>query len=222
MQAAKSRRKADEAVVTNIRTGLSIKALKQAFINNLFYLQGRFPVVATRNDNYMALAYTVRDRLLERWTQTSLNYLVKRVRTVCYLSAEFLLGPHLGNNLVNLGVYEKVRQAMHELGHDLEGLLAQEEEPGLGNGGLGRLAACFVDSMATLGLPGYGYGIRYEFGIFEQAIRELARRGHKITTTDKNIANPVMLYRDPDTGMIYAAGDPRANRHADALEEISP
>ena len=79
MKAAKSGRKVDEAVITNIRTGLSIKALKQAFINNLFYLQGRFPVVATRNDNYMALAYTVRDRMLERWTQTSLNYMVKRV-----------------------------------------------------------------------------------------------------------------------------------------------
>lgn len=204
MQAAKSRRKADEAVVTNIRTGLSIKALKQAFINNLFYLQGRFPVVATRNDNYMALAYTVRDRLLERWTQTSLNYLVKRVRTVCYLSAEFLLGPHLGNNLVNLGVYEKVRQAMHELGHDLEGLLAQEEEPGLGNGGLGRLAACYLDSLATLQIPAIGYGIRYEFGIFDQEIRD----GWQVEVTDKwlRLGNPWEIARPEITFSVNLGG----------------
>src|SRR6185436_10439348 len=91
-------------------------------------------------------------------------------RTVAYLSAEFLMGPHLGNNLVNLGMYDEVRAAITEFGMNFEELLAHEDEPGLGNGGLGRLAACFLDSLATLELPAIGYGIRYEFGIFSQEI----------------------------------------------------
>jgi starch phosphorylase len=192
METRKSSRKASEPS-PNIRTGLSTEAFKQAIINNLFYLQGRFPVVATTNDQYMALAYTVRDRLLERWIQTSLTYLVKRVRTVCYLSAEFLLGPHLGNNLINLGVYDEVQQATHELGWDLDTLLRQEEEPGLGNGGLGRLAACYLDSLATLQIPAIGYGIRYEFGIFDQEIKD----GWQMEITDKwlRLGNPWEIAR---------------------------
>ncbi len=192
MKAKKVPRKAGETT-TNIRTGLSVRAFKQAIVNNLFYLQGRFPVVATTNDHYMALAYTVRDRLLERWIQTSLTYLVKRVRTVCYLSAEFLLGPHLGNNLINLGVYDEVEQATHELGLDLNELLQQEEEPGLGNGGLGRLAACYLDSLATLQIPAIGYGIRYEFGIFDQEIKD----GWQVEVTDKwlRLGNPWEIAR---------------------------
>ena len=123
------------------RTGLSVEAIKRAFADNLFYVQARFPDVATRNDNYMALAYTVRDRLLQRWVNTARCYYEQGSRTVCYLSAEFLLGPHLGNNLINLGIYDQARRAVGELGLDFETLLDQEEEPGLGNGGLGRLAA---------------------------------------------------------------------------------
>jgi glycogen phosphorylase len=145
-------------------------AIKHDFLENLFYTQGKFPALATQMDYYHALAYTVRDHLLQRWISTAAAYTRKGSRTVSYLSAEFLMGPHLGNNLINLGMYEEVRAAMGELGLDFEQLVRLEQEPGLGNGGLGRLAACFIDSLATLEIPSVGYGIRYEFGIFHQEI----------------------------------------------------
>src|SRR5438876_4930358 len=165
----------------DVRSGLSPATIARPFRDNLAYLQARFPAVATRNDNYMALAYSVRDRLLHRWINTARTYFERGSRTICYLSAEFLMGPQLGNNLVNLGIYDQVRAAIQDSGIELEALLEQEEEPGLGNGGLGRLAACFLDSMATLGIPCIGYGIRYEFGIFDQAIRD----GWQVELADK-------------------------------------
>jgi starch phosphorylase len=171
--------------VEDDRTGLEIPTLKRAFLDNLFYLQGRIPELATKNDYYMALAYTIRDRLLYRWLNTNKMYLEKNAKSVSYLSAEFLMGPHLGNNLINLGLYDKIKEAMGELGLDLNDLLDQEEEPGLGNGGLGRLAACFLDSLATLDIPATGYGIRYEFGIFDQKIKN----GWQVEVTDKWLKN---------------------------------
>jgi glycogen phosphorylase len=164
-----------------IRTGLHPDTLVRAFCDNLYYLQARFPAVATTNDRYMALAFTIRDRLLHRWVKTAETYYRNCSRSVCYLSAEFLMGPQLGNNLVNLGAFEATREAMTRMGFDLEVLLEQEEEPGLGNGGLGRLAACYLDSLATLQIPAIGYGIRYEFGIFDQIIRD----GWQVEITDK-------------------------------------
>ncbi len=152
------------------RVGLDKESLKRAFLDNLYYVQGKFPALATRHDYYMALAWTVRDRLLQRWIDTAETYTRAGSRTVAYFSAEFLLGPHLGNNLLNLGIEAPVREAMRDLGLNLDELAGQEEEPGLGNGGLGRLAACFLDSLATLEIPALGYGIRYEFGIFAQDI----------------------------------------------------
>ena len=152
------------------RTGMSKESLKQAYVDNLFYIQGRFREVAAPNDLYMAAAYTVRDRLLERWIRSAQTFKERNSRTVCYLSAEFLLGPHLANNMINLGITDVARQAGKELDLDFTQILETEEEPGLGNGGLGRLAACFMDSLATLQLPAIGYGIRYEFGIFDQVI----------------------------------------------------
>ena len=163
------------------RTGLSKRALKRAFLDNLYYVQGKFAALATKHDYYMALAYTVRDRLLQRWISTATAYTHNGSRTVAYLSAEFLLGPHLGNNLINLGIEEEVRDAIRELGLSFEELLGQEEEPGLGNGGLGRLAACYLDSMAALRIPSIGYGIRYEFGIFSQRLVD----GWQVEQTDK-------------------------------------
>jgi starch phosphorylase len=160
----------DEADAPDYRTALSREALKQAFLDNLLYVQGKFPALATSHDYYMALAFTVRDRIMQRWISTAAAYTRQGSRTVCYLSAEFLMGPQLGNNLVNLGIYDDVAAAVGELGMDLDQLLAEEAEPGLGNGGLGRLAACFLDSLATLQIPAMGYGIRYEFGIFDQEI----------------------------------------------------
>jgi glycogen phosphorylase len=163
------------------RTGINVETLKRAFLDNLFYIQAKFPRIATKNDYYMALAYTVRDRLLNRWLHTTQTYLEKAPRMVAYLSAEFLMGPHLGNNLINLGLYNVVKQAMEELGLNLTDLLEQEEEPGLGNGGLGRLAACYIDSLATLEIPAIGYGIRYQFGIFDQEIKD----GWQVEITDQ-------------------------------------
>src|SRR5262245_62975224 len=156
-------------------------AWTRAFQENLFYVLGRFPATATINDKYLALSYSVRDRLLDRWVKTSETYYRKKVRTACYLSAEYLLGPHLGNNLLNLEAFDTAKQAMEELGLDFGKLLEQEEEPGLGNGGLGRLAACYLDSLATLEIPSIGYGIRYEFGIFDQLIRD----GWQVGMADK-------------------------------------
>jgi starch phosphorylase len=167
------------------RVGLSKDALKRAYVDNLFYLQGRFPEVATAQDLYMAAAYTVRDRLLERWIRSARTFKRNQARTVCCLSAEYLLGPHLLNNLINLGVLEAARKAGEELELDFEEIMEAEEEPGLGNGGLGRLAACYMDSLATLQIPAIGYGIRYEFGIFDQRIEN----GWQVERTDAWLRN---------------------------------
>jgi starch phosphorylase len=175
------------------RVAMTKDAFKRAFLDNLFYMQGKFPALATKNDYYQALAYTVRDRMLRRWISTAALYTKRASRTVAYFSAEFLMGPHLGNNLINLGIFDDVRQALAELGMDLDELLAQEDEPGLGNGGLGRLAACFIDSLATAEIPALGYGIRYEFGIFHQEIVD----GWQVEKTDKwlRFGNPWEIAR---------------------------
>jgi starch phosphorylase len=184
---------ANEPSLPDERVALTKEALKRSFLDNLFYMQGKFPALATDYDYYMALAYAVRDRMLLRWNSTAAAYTQQGSRTVSYLSAEFLIGPHLGNNLVNLGIQDTAREAMAELGLNLEVLLRQEDEPGLGNGGLGRLAACFIDSLATLQVPCVGYGIRYEFGIFQQEIID----GWQVERTDKwlRFGNPWELVR---------------------------
>jgi len=167
-------------LVEDARTGLTVETLKKAIQNNLFYVQGKYPEIATRNDYYMSLAYAVRDRILQRWVASVKQYLDGKRRIVSYLSAEYLLGPHLANNLINLGIYQEAEQATKELGINLDWLIEKEVEPGLGNGGLGRLAACYMDSLATLEVPAIGYGIRYQFGIFEQDIRD----GWQVEDTD--------------------------------------
>ena len=169
----------------SIRTGLSQSCLMKAFSDNLFYMQGRSRISATPNDEYMAAAYTVRDRMLKRWVHSAQIFKEQEVRTVCYLSAEFLLGPHLGNNLINLGIMEKAQDSAVKMGLDFDNIMAQEEEPGLGNGGLGRLAACYLDSLATLQIPAIGYGIRYEFGIFDQEIEN----GWQVEVSDTWLRN---------------------------------
>src|SRR5271170_6448803 len=167
-------------VVEDDRTGTSVPTLKQAILDNLYYVVARTPVRATPHDFFMAVAYTVRDRIIAGWLTTIGRYSHHDVRVVCYLSAEFLMGPYLANNLLNLGLQDAVRQAADELELNLDQIIEQESEPGLGNGGLGRLAACYLDSMATLGIPAIGYGIRYEFGIFHQVIRD----GWQVELTD--------------------------------------
>jgi starch phosphorylase len=194
------------------KTALSAEALAHSFLDNLFFVQGRSLERATVNDLYMALAHTVRDRLVERWISTVKNYRTQDVRVVCYLSAEFLTGPHLANNLINLGIYDETEQAMRTLGLDLNVLIEQEEEPGLGNGGLGRLASCFMDSLATLDVPAIGYGIRYEYGIFDQQIRD----GWQVETTDKwlRLGNPWALERPEDAVEVKMGG--HTEKHTDA------
>jgi starch phosphorylase len=192
------------SVVDDVRTGLTVGTLKQALLDNLFYLQGKFPAIATKNDFYVALAYTARDRQLQRWINTIETYLAQREpKIVCYLSAEFLLGPRLANSLINLGITDGVRQALEELGLNLDELIEQEAEPGLGNGGLGRLAACYMDSLSTLEIPAVGYGIRYEFGIFTQEIRD----GWQIEVADQwlRLGDPWEIRR-PEAGVDVGFG----------------
>jgi starch phosphorylase len=180
----------------DVRTGMQVEALKQAVSDHLCYSVGRLPVVAGPQHYYRALALAVRDRMQHRWMNTTQTYFDLRRKVAAYLSAEFLLGPHLGNNLVNLGIEQAARSALAELGQDLDDVLACEEEPGLGNGGLGRLAACYLDSLTTLQCPAIGYGIRYEFGIFDQEIRD----GWQTEVTDKwlRYGNPWEIAK-PDT-----------------------
>ncbi|HKP55860.1 MAG TPA: glycogen/starch/alpha-glucan phosphorylase [Polyangiales bacterium] len=168
--------------MTNIRTGLGVAEIQQAFLDNLVVGMGRVREAATKHDLYFALALTMRDRMLQRSVASLLdNFVVKNARRVAYLSAEFLPGPHLATTLLSLDATEPTREALRGLGYDLDELLAQEEEPGLGNGGLGRLASCYMDSLAALEVPAVGYGIRYEFGIFDQVLRE----GWQQEITDK-------------------------------------
>ena len=200
----KSPRPVKRSIPEDIRTALTPSAIKRAIMDNLYLIQGRVPLTATRNDWYMALAYTVRDRILHRWMQTIESYMGGKVKSVSYFSAEFLIGPQLGSNLISLGIYDEVKEAVAELGHNLDDLLVQEEEPGLGNGGLGRLAACFLDSMAALEILGVGYGIRYEFGIFDQEIRD----GWQVETTDKwlRLGNPWEVPRPEITFNVNFGG----------------
>jgi starch phosphorylase len=199
------------AAGAGVRTGLTVKELKQAFLDNLFCAMGRPPMASTLNDSYTALALTVRDRVLNQGVRTLEAFHDQDARVVAYLSAEFLPGPHLANNLLNLGITSQVLQAMLELGLDLDALIEQEEEPGLGNGGLGRLASCYMDSLASLEVPAVGYGIRYEFGIFDQTIQN----GWQVEITDKwlrygnpwEIARPEIAYDVPFGGHTEAWTD---------------
>jgi starch phosphorylase len=198
----------DDVRVEDDRTGLSVETLKRAVLDNLYYVQGKYPRLATKNDWYMALAYTIRDRIVHRWIATSETMFRKDTKVVCYLSAEFLTGPHLHNNLIGLDIYDKVSQAVEQSGYTLEELIEQEEEPGLGNGGLGRLAACYMDSLATNEITAVGYGIRYEYGIFDQVIHD----GSQVEITDSwlHYGNPWEIRRSEVIMPVRLGGFTRA------------
>jgi starch phosphorylase len=195
---ASSSKSSELSPAAGTRCGLSVADLKQSFLDNLLCGLGRVPGVATSHDAYIALALTVRDRVFKQGVRTMEAYGEQDARVVAYLSAEFLPGPHLSSNLLSLGIVEQTRQAMSELGLNLDQLIQQEEEPGLGNGGLGRLASCYLDSLASVEVPAVGYGIRYEFGIFDQTISD----GWQVEVTDKwlrfgnpwEIARPEIAY----------------------------
>ena len=202
---------APDAPPTDARVGLRPADIAQAYRDNLAYMLARFPAVATTHDRYMALAYAVRDRMLHRWVRTAEQYFTKRSRSLCYLSAEFLIGPQLAANIENLGIHDQVRAAMRDEGVDLDELIDVEEEPGLGNGGLGRLAACYLESLATLEIPSIGHGIRDEFGIFDQAVRD----GWQVEMTDKwlRLGNPWEIPRPEIVFDVQLGG--RTERYRD-------
>ena len=177
-----SENKSKSTSIIDVRTGMDVESLKQAITEHLFYQQGRNIVNTSLNDLYMAVSYSVRDRLKQREHRTmNAVFENKDVRVVSYLSAEFLMGPQLGVNLIAMNIYDEMKQAVEELGFNFDEIMAEEAEPGLGNGGLGRLAACYIDSLASQQIPAIGYGIRYEFGIFDQEIRD----GWQVEKTDK-------------------------------------
>ena len=148
-------------------------AFKADILAKLTLAVGKDPEHANARDWLIATSLAVRDRLALRWMKSTRRIYKAEEKRVYYLSMEYLTGRTLANALVNLGLLDESREGLAELKLNLDELIAAEWEAGLGNGGLGRLAACLLDSMATLGLPGYGYGIRYEYGIFQQRIEDL-------------------------------------------------
>ncbi|HEY2486710.1 MAG TPA: glycogen/starch/alpha-glucan phosphorylase [Candidatus Binataceae bacterium] len=183
---------------------LSVESIKQAIVDNLALALARQPRYATQRDWYTAVALTVRSLLAGYWYAGTNVRTEDPVRVVAYLSAEFLLGPHLHNNLVGLGIYSQVERAVTELGQDLGEIVWQEQEPGLGNGGLGRLAACYMESMATQQMAAIGYGIRYEFGIFRQLIRD----GSQVEMSDEwlRLGNPWEIARPENVYLVQFGG----------------
>jgi starch phosphorylase len=152
--------------------GSDTKAIQRSVSNHLVYTVGKDPFTATDHDWMMAFSHVVRDRLIERWMETQRSYYRHDSKRVYYLSMEFLIGRTLVNSLLNMEIHDACSEALHKLGVELEALRNLEHDAALGNGGLGRLAACFLDSMATLNIPGMGYGIRYEYGMFRQKIED--------------------------------------------------
>ena len=180
------------------------EALKMSFQMNRQYTLSKDQYTATMHDNFLALSMAVRDRIVERWIKTQQGYHKKNVRRVYYLSMEFLIGRLMGNNIYNLGIEKEATEALDELGLDVEVVREQEVDAGLGNGGLGRLAACFLDSMASLGIPAHGYGIRYDYGIFNQKIKN----GFQIELPDEWLrsGNPWEFARPENTVKVQYYG----------------
>ncbi|MBL8152479.1 MAG: glycogen/starch/alpha-glucan phosphorylase, partial [Blastocatellia bacterium] len=190
--------------------GMDSESLKRSFIDHLEFTLGESLKHVDNNwDLYLSLAYTIRDRLMDGWIHTQDSYYAEDAKLVYYMSLEFLMGRTLGNSLINLSLMQECQKAIEDLGYSLEELREAEWDAGLGNGGLGRLAACFLDSMATLGFPGYGYGIRYEYGIFHQRIVE----GVQIETPDNwlRYGNPWEIARPADLYPVHFYG--RVNQY---------
>lgn len=188
----------------DVHIGLSADAIQKSFVDNLFYIQGRHPLVASCNDCFMAMSYAVRDRLLYRSLHTLDTLLNNDFKLTCYFSAEYLIGPQLKRNLINLQILDEAEKALDFYKIELKTLFEIEREPGLGNGGLGRLAACYMDSMATLAIPAIGYGVRYEFGLFNQEIVN----GWQVEKTDKwlSLGYPWEIMRPEITATVKLGG----------------
>lgn len=202
---------------TNPVTGDRFASLGESLLHHLHFSLAKDEHSATRHDYYLALVMAIREKLIGRWLKTQQRYYEENRKRVYYLSLEFLTGRTLSNSLINLGIFEECHACLPELGLDLDELIAAEAEAGLGNGGLGRLAACLLDSMATLGIPAYGYGIRYEYGIFQQRIEN----GAQVEAPDNwlRFGNPWEIIRPEDVytvrlgGCVRQLDDPRGCRH---------
>jgi starch phosphorylase len=183
------------------------------FVKRFFYKFSKDEYSATKRDYFLSTAYAIRDHLAARWFKTQQEYYNRNAKRVYYLSMEFLMGRALGNNMINLGIYDECAESLIQLGLDLEELREFENDAGLGNGGLGRLAACFMDSMATLQLPAYGYGIRYEYGIFNQRIRD----GYQAETPDNwlRYGNPWEFERPEFLYPVRFYGEVQQHTHPD-------
>lgn len=210
--------KSKKAMVCRLEKAFDRTSLRNALDERLIYAVGKESINATERDWYMASAYVVRDHLIDRWMQTMSNYYEADAKRVYYFSMEFLMGRSLMNGLHNLEMEKPMREALHELGVELEKARDEEYDAALGNGGLGRLAACFLDSMATLNLPGYGYGIRYEYGMFQQQIED----GRQVEHPDNwlrygnpwEFGRPEVLYQVKFHGRVTEYKDEHGNvRH---------
>jgi glycogen phosphorylase len=192
--------------------GMDKEAVKRSFAHHVEYTQAKDEFTATPRDFFTSLAFAARDRMCDRWNKTQQSYYRRDSRRIYYLSLEYLLGRLLTNSLLSLGIHDEARGALAELSIDLDDVVSQEEDPGLGNGGLGRLAACFLDSMATLGLPAVGYGIFYKYGIFRQEISNGAQAEQPDTWlrygTPWQIARPERAYTVQFGGRVDARADP--------------
>ncbi len=187
---------------------MSKEAIQTSLADHLIYSNSKYPIDATTRDWFQTTAYAVRDRLVERWMETMQRYYEQDVKRTYYLSLEFLMGRTLSNAMLNLGIDEQCRMALYELGQEFEAVAEFESDAALGNGGLGRLAACFLDSMATLDLPCYGYGIRYEYGMFRQSIENGAQMEHPDNWlrygNPWEFPRPELLYRVHFNGHVVA------------------
>ncbi len=186
--------------------------IKKNILHHVMSFQGRDPQRAGESDIYKALAYTLRDTMVEKWIATQKASYAKGKKRVYYLSLEFLVGRSLGNSMINLGIYDAVQQAVEELGFDMDLLREEEEDAALGNGGLGRLAACFMDSIATLKIPAYGYGILYEYGLFNQQLID----GYQVESPDSwmRYGSPWVFQRDMPVFPVHFYG--RVSTYLDA------
>jgi len=175
-----SKSKSPTTAYTTIFGKTGVEEFKERIRHHLVSFQGRDPQMAGNADVYRALSYTLRDVLMEKWINTQKTFYAQNKKRVYYLSLEFLVGRSLGNAIINMGLMDEVTAALEQLGYDLEVLRECEEDAALGNGGLGRLAACFMDSIATMKIPAYGYGILYDYGMFNQTIID----GYQIEAPD--------------------------------------
>jgi len=191
--------------------GMKKKDIELSFCHNRQYTLSKDQYTATANDNFLALAIAIRDRIVERWINTQQRYHKQNLKRVYYLSLEFLIGRLMGNYIYNLGLEKEVEDLFKDMGFDLEEIRDHELDAGLGNGGLGRLAACFLDSMATLGIPAHGYGILYDYGIFHQKIRN----GFQVELPDEwmSLGSPWQFAREEYKVRIRFGG--RVNSYQD-------